>query len=262
MGHHAQHVQQVQGQSVLDRERHKKRNHEPAEVNPKAHCQEFLGFYELEVNHFSHGIAVVELKVLFVLDVKNVGQVVVVEVHMLVVFLLDGSDLVADNHSLEVDSRVLNFNVLLVGHELASLSIFELLEFAHRTLFCLGKAISVCLDIPSHVWVLLYDFSNDFLLSIVEVLEVFLSVVVDLRGHEWWQVGVVQEVFEVEIPCLHLFLATGQTLLVLFFDLLGLSVVSVQEVVDSVNTRHLELDWELKHENLLVVDTVDVKDLF
>ena len=65
---------------------------------------------------------------------------------------------------------------------------------------------------PSHVWVLSYNFLNDFVLSVVVVTVSLFHVVRAGVPGEGWQVWVVHEVFEVVEFVFELLFSAGQTL--------------------------------------------------
>ena len=122
------------------------------------------------------------------------------------------------------------------------------------------KAFAICLNVPSHVWVCCHNFHDDFLFSVVVVIERSFSLEAFLLRHEGRQEGMVQEIFEVQVLCFHLLISAGNTGLVFFFDLFSFGVVTMQEIIQSVDVWKLEHSWQLKHKNVLVINRVDVKD--
>mgnify|MGYP000873495771 CR=1 FL=1 len=66
----------------------------------------------------------------------------------------------------------------------------------------------------------------------------------------------VQEILKVQILGLHL-LFSGKRFLVFSFNFLSLSVISVQEIVESVNSWESELFGKLEHEDILILNAVE-----
>ena len=162
---------QIQPHFVLNGQREGVWNQESDDVDSHGNHQELLGLDKLEVNDLSHSFTVVEFDLLFFIDHENVGKMVVVEVNMLVWLVtfnsfLDSSDLVSNNDFLEINTRVFDFDVLLVLDGCSSL--------------LNGLIFVESLDVPSHVWVLVHDFLDDLLFRVVEVIERLFCMVVDL----------------------------------------------------------------------------------
>lgn len=94
----------------------------------------------------------------------------------------------------------------------------------------------------------------------MEIFEVFFSKIGLLRGQERWKEWMVKEIFKVQEFCSLLLLTTGKTLLIQFFNGLGFFIISVQEVINPFNFWHFKLDWEFKHKNILIINTIDIKN--
>ena len=71
----------------------------------------------------------------------------------------------------------------------------------------------------------------------------------------------VQEVFKVEELGFDLLILVYLDILAVFFILLSLFVISGQEPIETFNSWQLKHSWKFKHEDLLVLNVIDFKDL-
>ena len=90
----------------------------------------------------------------------------IVELDLILIFLLDSSNLLSDDKLSEVNIGMLNFKIFLIS-DFVSLLLLFLGEIGYS---------------PSHVWILCHNFGNDFLVEIMEILESLFDVIVNFIG--------------------------------------------------------------------------------
>jgi hypothetical protein len=223
-------VGHVQEHQVGGREGNHEGQHEPEHVEAEHALQELLGPDELEVDQLPHGLQVVETDLRGVVHIEDARQVLVVEVHSPESFLLHVSDLLSNDNLLEVNHGVFNFNILLT-EDLISIRI-------------------IILHAPGHVWILFDDFSNDLLLSIMEVGKARLIMILLPMRCEWRQVWVTEELLKVAV----LFLVDLPSVDIIHILLSGkvLFIVSLEEGVNPLDLGLLKHLGQVQHHHLLV----------
>ena len=71
----------------------------------------------------------------------------------------------------------------------------------------------------------------------------------------------IEEIFEVAVLMFELFFTVGLTLSKKFLDLDQLFVISFKEIIKSLNSWHLKINRQIKHQKLLILDVVKIKHL-
>lgn len=125
--------------------------------------QEPLCGDELEINNLSNSLKVVEVNLVVWLDAENACQMLVVEVDVEESALLNISDLFSDDNLLEINKWMFNLNIF-VDENLA---------------FCLrffSNFVSEVFDSPSHVRIFVNHLLNNFLLSVMEIMEILFDM--------------------------------------------------------------------------------------
>ena len=77
-------------------------------------AHEDSGMFELEVYQLSGDLKVVEVNLVFILNPDHFGQMDVIEFDIPERLFLEASDFLADDDFLEIDKRVLGFNILFL----------------------------------------------------------------------------------------------------------------------------------------------------
>jgi hypothetical protein len=172
---------------------------------------------------------------LIVFNVNDIGEMLISEVDVLVVLLLDASDLLSNDQLLEIDVGVLDLKVLLTS----------------------DTSLYPPLSLRLSVGYLLENLN----LVVVEVLELLYQVVGDSCIGESWQFRMLREVLKVAEHWLEWDVRGLVHVLFSLLNGVNLVLVSLKELVDSLNDGLVKICWQVEHHVLLVLGRVDLEDL-
>lgn len=187
--------------------------------------KEFPDGLELEVDDLSNDFQIVKFNVIIVIVHHQSGELLIIEVIRLVVVFLDASDLLTDYDLGKVDAGMLNFYISLL---------FGLLDFG--VFFETG-------DAPGHVWVFVNNLLDDFLLLVMIILTSLHHMVTYSILSKWWQIWVIQEIFEIAVFMFKLFFTVGLTCPQQLLNLDQFFLISFKEIIKPLNPWHFEENW-------------------
>ena len=146
---------------------------------------------------------------LIILDENDVGEMLISKIDVLVVLLLDASDLLSDDKLLEVNVRMLDLKIL-VGTD-------------------------TNLNSPLSFWLTLNNLLENLNLMVMEILEPLNQMIGDSSVGEWWQFWMLSEVLKVTKHWLVWNVGCLVHVLLSFLDGVDLIGISLEEIVDSCN---------------------------